>query len=166
MTLMLASTLALTCLFGCGDRAVERAGRQIDEAAGKAAEKVDRAAGKAAQTLDTAVSVVIAEAEKAGRSMDKAGLRASEAISDAGITTQVKAAIIAYPALKSLEVNVTTTSGVVTLTGFVDSAADRERSGAIAAAVAGVRSVENHLIVKSADSQSAGAARAMDAGAG
>lgn len=141
-TRRLLVALSLTLAFaGCGERAAENAGKQIDQATGKVSEKIDEAAGKAAQKVDQVVSTVKQEATVAGREVGKVG----EAITDTGITAQVKAAIIAYPGLKSLSINVDTINGVVFLSGFVDSPADRQRSGEIAAAVSGVRSVDNNL---------------------
>lgn len=169
--LVAATLLVVAALSGCGDRPAEKAGRQIDQATSKAAEKIDEAAGKAAvkidqvadkasatidrtagevaQKVEEATSTVRQEAEIAGRKLDKAG----DVITDAGITAQVKAAILAYPGLKSLEINVDTTNGVVKLTGTVDSPIDRQRSAEIAAAVAGVKSVSNQLTVTVIDSR-------------
>lgn len=157
-------SLMLAFLSGCGDRPAERVGRQIDQATGEVAqkieqatngvsEKIDRAAGKVTQKVDQVVSTVEQEVATAGRKVAQAG----DAITDTGITAQVKAAILAYPRLKSVNINVDTNGGVVFLTGFVDSPADRQRSGEIAAAVAGVKSVHNHLIVNPHDSLRLGA---------
>jgi osmotically-inducible protein OsmY len=74
---------------------------------------------------------------------------AGEFIDDSVITTRVKAAILEEATLKSLEITVKTYKDVVQLSGFVDSADSRQRAGKIAAAVNGVTSVKNDLIVKS-----------------
>lgn len=42
-------------------------------------------------------------------------------INDAVITTQIKAGLLADPTLESLEIHVTTTKGVVALSGVVES---------------------------------------------
>jgi osmotically-inducible protein OsmY len=71
-----------------------------------------------------------------------------EIIDDSVITTQVKTALLQEPALKSLQIGVKTFKDVVQLSGFVDSTASRQLAGSVAAAVKGVASVRNDLIVK------------------
>jgi len=58
-------------------------------------------------------------------------------------------AIFAEPGLKTLQISVDTVKGVVTLSGSVDSQASSNRTKELASAVAGVRDVENRLVVKS-----------------
>jgi hyperosmotically inducible protein len=118
-------------------RTAERAGQRIDRAAeqaeakvGNAAEKVGDAAGKVADKLG------------------EEGAKAGAAIDDTEVTTKVKGAIFAEPGLRTLQISVDTLGGVVTLTGSVDSRASRDRAGALAAAIAGVKRVENRLAVK------------------
>lgn len=71
-----------------------------------------------------------------------------EYIDDSAITTKVKAAILAEPSLKVLQINVETFKGVVQLSGFVDSPQSASKAGEVAAGVKGVKSVKNNLIVK------------------
>ena len=63
---------------------------------------------------------------------------------DATITTRVKAAILD---VKTLRVHVTTTRGVVLLSGFVDSSQRVTSLGTIARSIENVVSVENDLVV-------------------
>jgi osmotically-inducible protein OsmY len=69
-------------------------------------------------------------------------------VDDASITTKVKAAILDDASLKVLEIHVVTYKSVVQLSGFVDSPAMVRRAGDVAGRVAGVRSVQNDLIVR------------------
>jgi hyperosmotically inducible periplasmic protein len=69
-------------------------------------------------------------------------------IDDATITAKVKAAIVAAPGLSSLETKVETYKGVVQLSGFVNSQQDATQAAEVARAVAGVKSVQNNLIVR------------------
>ena len=69
-------------------------------------------------------------------------------VDDATITTKVKAAIVAEPGLKSMQIGVETYKDVVQLSGFVDTPQAKTRAGEVAAGVSGVRSVNNNLIVK------------------
>jgi len=82
---------------------------------------------------------------KLDRTMDQAGL----AVDDAAITAKVKAAIIAEPGLKAMQINVDTDKGVVTLSGSVDSVSKSEKAKTLADAVSGVKAVENRLELKS-----------------
>ena len=96
-------------------------------------------------------------AEKAGRKMDEAGKavgekveKAGEYLDDAAITAKIKGDILNDPLLKVLQINVTTTNGIVTLSGVVDSKQSIDRAVEIARRVKEVKSVENSLVVKGA----------------
>jgi osmotically-inducible protein OsmY len=69
-------------------------------------------------------------------------------LDDSVVTAKVKAAIIAEPSLKLLEINIATYKGLVQLSGFVDTAAASRKAGEIAGTIEGVRGVRNDLIVK------------------
>jgi hyperosmotically inducible periplasmic protein len=71
-----------------------------------------------------------------------------EYIDDATITSRVKAAVLGEPSLRTLQIGVETYKDVVQLSGFVDSAQAKNRAGALALAVPGVKSVRNNLLVK------------------
>lgn len=64
------------------------------------------------------------------------------------ITTRVKTALLAEPALKSYQIGVKSFKDTVQLSGFVDSRASAELAGRVTAAVPGVAGVKNDLIVK------------------
>lgn len=82
--------------------------------------------------------------EKIENKLDKA----EENLDDAAITAKVKTAILAEPGLKSLEISVDTVQNVTTLTGTVDSQQSSDKAQQVAAAVSGVKSVENKLVVQ------------------
>ena len=69
-------------------------------------------------------------------------------IDSAAITTKVKADLLGDEGLKSFDVSVETVKDVVHLSGAVGSDRLRARAGAVASAVAGVRYVENNLVVR------------------
>jgi osmotically-inducible protein OsmY len=69
-------------------------------------------------------------------------------VDDSVITTKVKAAIFDEATLKTFQISVKTYKGIVQLSGFVDGARSVNRAGEVAAAVDGVKSVQNDLIVK------------------
>ncbi len=70
---------------------------------------------------------------------------AKEAMSDAAITGKVKAAVMAEPGIRSLNINVDTKDGVVTLNGKIDSKEHKDRAMQIAQGVDGVKSVVDNL---------------------
>lgn len=69
-------------------------------------------------------------------------------IDDSAITTKVKAAIFADPALKVAEIKVETFKGIVQLSGFVRSHADELKAVEVAQRVGGVKSVKDNMSVK------------------
>ena len=69
-------------------------------------------------------------------------------MTDITITDKVEDELIFDSAITSANVDVQTTSGVVTLAGIVDSLMAKERAARIASTVRGVRSVVNRLTVK------------------
>jgi len=70
-------------------------------------------------------------------------------VDDAAITTKVKAAVLAEPGLKSMDINVDTKDGVVTLAGTVGSQDLKQRATQVAQQVQGVKQVSDQLVVKS-----------------
>ncbi len=75
--------------------------------------------------------------------------KTGEVLGDTSITAKVKAAILAEPNLKSLQINVETNQGIVSLSGSVDSKEQLNRVKEITSAIAGVKQVKDQLIVKS-----------------
>jgi osmotically-inducible protein OsmY len=69
-------------------------------------------------------------------------------IDDATITAKVKAAILAKSGLKTLQIDVDTVKGVVTLNGSVDSLLSSDKAKALASGMTGVKVVENRLAIK------------------
>ncbi len=84
-----------------------------------------------------------------GQKMAAATDKVAIAVDDSAVTAKVKAALLAEPGLKSLQIGVDTKNGAVTLTGAVDSAASRDRAKEVASSVAGVSTVVDQLTVKS-----------------
>ena len=68
-----------------------------------------------------------------------------EYIDDTVITTKVKAALLADPETKVLQVNVETFKGVVQLSGFVASQAIASRAVELSRTVKGVNEVKNDM---------------------
>jgi hyperosmotically inducible periplasmic protein len=69
-------------------------------------------------------------------------------VADTVITTKVKAELARDDATKARDINVTTVDGVVTLSGAVDSSAEKKKAEKDARNIKGVMSVDNQLTVK------------------
>lgn len=67
---------------------------------------------------------------------------AGEAVSDAWITTKVKSELATTKGVKSMDVTVRTTNGVVTLTGVLATKTDVRKAVAAARSVKGVKDVD------------------------
>jgi hyperosmotically inducible protein len=72
-----------------------------------------------------------------------------EYIDDTAITAKVKSAFVSDDSVKALDVQVETFRGVVQLSGFVDSAAQKSRAEQLARNTNGVRDVTNNIQLKS-----------------
>ena len=128
--LMGMTTLVLVGLSACDKPGpAESAGRKIDQTTDEARKKIG----------ETANSI--------GEKMDEQTAKTGMALDDTAITTKVKAAIFAEPELKTLRISVETMKGVVTLSGSVDSMSYSNRAKNLAGAVAGVKEVNNQLVV-------------------
>ena len=118
--LLVALAAGTLLMVGCDQRApAGSTTAKMDRAADKIENKVSNAADKTATVAD-----------------------------DAAITAKVKAAILAEPGLKTLQINVDTNGATVTLSGSVDNADLRERAKQIASSTSGVKGVVDQLTVK------------------
>lgn len=80
-------------------------------------------------------------------SQSSASRSTGQVIDDASITAKVKAALVKDPDVSALKINVDTTQGVVKLKGEVKTLALRKKVEQLARDVAGVRSVDNQLVI-------------------
>jgi hyperosmotically inducible protein len=119
MSLVTALVASTAILAACGDSNNNSTASRADRAADNVASATDRATTKAAVAVD-----------------------------DTAITTKVKAAVMAEPGLKTLDINVDTKNGVVTLVGTVQSPELKDRAVTLAQQVEGVRSVSDQLVIK------------------
>ncbi len=160
--LMAIATLAVVGLTACDkpgpaetagkkiDQTAENAGRSIGETVDKLGDKLNAQGAKTGVAIDDAGKSIGATAGRVGDKIVEQSDKTGVAIDDTEITTKVKAAIFAEPGLRTLQISVDTVKGVVTLTGSVDSPANKDRSKALAGAVAGVKEVRNLLVSKAA----------------
>jgi hyperosmotically inducible protein len=112
---------------------------QLSGFVGSEAEKAT--AGKVAQGVKGVTrvinSVAVTPSTSVGTKLD-----------DTMTTGKVKAALMDSAEVKSMSINVETKNGVTQLAGFVNNAAMKDKAGKVAAAVSGVKRVDNQLQVK------------------
>lgn len=135
--ILLASALGLTACNQEGS--AEKAGQKVDQAIEHTGKKIDQAVEQTGKKM-----------EQTKESINDKGKKVGEYIDDTAITTKVKAGIVSEPSLRMLDITVTTTNGVVRLSGTVDSQRSLDKSIEIVRKISGVASVENDLVVKSA----------------
>ena len=70
-----------------------------------------------------------------------------EYLDDTAITTKVKAALLNDKDISGWRINVETFKGVVQLSGFANSLAERRRAVTVTRGVSGVKSVKDDIIV-------------------
>lgn len=117
--------------------AAREAGRQLQEGARKVGAELGPAAKQAGDALAR-------EARQVG---EKVGPAVRRAAADAAVTAAVKAKLVADPEVKASRIDVDTVDGVVTLSGRVDTAAERAAAVRVAKGTDGVRRVVDALQV-------------------
>lgn len=155
------------------DRAAEKAEQKIEQATEKADQKIEAAkeslgekADKAGEYIDKSTDASKEALEKAGDKFDEATEKteeklegakesviqksetAGEYIDDSVITTKVKTAILGSSWLSASTIDVTTTKGIVVLSGTVDTEQNIARAIELARSQENVKAVETNLIVK------------------
>lgn len=79
---------------------------------------------------------------------DRYNRSTGEVIDDTAISSKIKTELLADPDVKGLAVKVNVNKGNVQLSGFVDTAAQKNKAEEIAKNVKGVQYVRNDLVVK------------------
>jgi hyperosmotically inducible periplasmic protein len=89
-------------------------------------------------------------AQEAKDKTKAAAQKTAEVVTDAEITSAVKAKLLADKTVGGLKIDVDTTDGVVTLTGPVHSGVERSQALKLARNTKGVKSVKNKLVLEKA----------------
>lgn len=97
-----------------------------------------------------AVMVAIAAIYTAGCSVASGQRSVGDVVDDSTITTRVKTRFVEDKIVAATRISVETLKGVVQLSGFAISEEERQRAAQIAAAVPGVKQVQNAIAVKPA----------------
>lgn len=114
----------------------------------KLATSAERAGDKTRMAAADAGDRTAAAAATAAAKTERAGERGASNVSDAMITTKVKAGLVKAPNTSALAIKVETEKGVVMLSGFAESKAEAERAEQVAKGVEGVTRVQNTIKVK------------------
>lgn len=93
------------------------------------------------------------DADKDGRLSVNEFIKANQdndgrVLADSAITTKIKALLLAEKGVPSTSISVETYEGRVLLSGFVDTNDIKAKAAKVAAAVSGVKQVQNNLVVK------------------
>jgi len=127
-------------------KAVGTAAKKTADAVGVGADKTKEATAKAAdKTKDSAQTAGEKTKDKVAGADDKAGA----AVSDAAVTSAVKAKLLGDGKTPGLRIDVDTQDGVVTLSGNVATAAEHTNALRLARNTRGVRRVVDKLTVAS-----------------
>ena len=98
--------------------------------------------------LVAAMIAVTAAAFGAGCAVSSGQSSTGEYVDDATITTRVKSRFAEDQAVAATRISVETLKGVVQLSGFAVSEAEKQRAAQIAASVPGVKQVQNAVVVR------------------
>lgn len=128
-------------------KGVTRVDNKLEVETAATSGKMDKAADKSSKAMEKAGDKTKETSKKAGDKTKEVASDTGEAITDAWITTKVKAQFVGEDALEGSDINVDTNDHVVTLKGTVASAAGRSRAVAIAKATKGVTRVVDDLTI-------------------
>ena len=97
------------------------------------------------KTYSYATAVLLVLTLAAPFALSACGKTVGETIDDATITTRVKTSLLNDPDVGGLRIDVDTFKGVVTLSGAVKSAAERDKAIGLARKIGGVKDVKSTL---------------------
>ncbi|MEQ1686318.1 MAG: BON domain-containing protein [Burkholderiaceae bacterium] len=141
MTMTAAAVLAAFTLAGCNKTDTSTSANDMVNQTEKKAKEIGAEASKG-----------MAEVKEAGRDLaqdaKQAGSEVADKVSDAVITSSVKAELVKDPNLSALKINVDTDGGRVLLQGTAPSSTAKDQAMKLAQAVKGVVSVDNQLKVE------------------
>ena len=98
--------------------------------------------------VDVVDRLTVSPSARLDNDVEEAISDAADATSDAAVTAAVKSKMLVDTTVGGLQVDVDTRDGVVTLTGTVASAAERDRAIALARDTDGVLKVQDQLVVR------------------
>ena len=149
LKLMPTAVLAVAmAVVGCSKQDQANVKTATDDAVSQVKKGAKEVGAEASKGMTQAKQAVTATAQEAKESAKVAGDKISDKVSDAVITTSVKAELAKDKDLSALKINVETDSGRVALRGMAPSQSARDHASALASGVKGVVNVDNQLIVE------------------
>ena len=124
--------------------------RDVDRPRIAGPDGTDRAvdASRARERGERAGEAIGTAAERAGQRASQAASEAGEVLSDAALTAKIKSKMALDDHVKARAINVDTSGSVVTMTGVVASAEERERAVRLARDTEGVTQVVDRLHIR------------------
>ena len=126
----------------------DKAKAEIKDEAKDAKDATKGTTGKAVDATKKAADKTEDAVQKAGEKTKDAAVKTKDVTADASITAAVKTKLLGDTKVGGLKIDVDTKDNVVTLTGTVKSAAERDEAIRLAKNTTGVKSVVNKLIVQ------------------
>ena len=139
-TLLAAAVAAALALTACGEARNDSTPRTS---------RNDTPTTTAPTATDRMTADASAAANRAATRVENAGEKVAGAAGDAATTAKVKARLMAEPGIDSLQIDVDTSNGRVTLTGQVDTPQNKARAKELAGSIEGVTGVVDRLSMKS-----------------
>jgi hyperosmotically inducible protein len=126
------------------DKAKAEAKEEAKEAKGTAGRAVDKTKETSKDAADKTKEV----SKDAAQKTKDAAVKTKDVVADASVTSAVKTKLLADPKVGGLKIDVDTKDNVVTLTGVVNSVAEKNEALRLARTTTGVKSVVDKLTVK------------------
>ena len=146
----IGAVTASLALAGCSPR--DQTANRGDQTVSQSEQKARDMGQNARQGMDRAKEEAKEAAQSAKGATADTGAKISDKVSDAVITTTVKAELAKDSTLSAMKINVDTDRGRVILRGTAPSSQAREHATALATGVKGVVSVDNQLTVEAGKS--------------
>ncbi|MEO8058196.1 MAG: BON domain-containing protein [Burkholderiales bacterium] len=145
LTMTAAAVLAAFTLAGCSKTDTSASAKDM---ANQTEQKAKEIGAEASQQASKGMAEVKEATRDLAQDAKQAGNEVADKVSDAVITTSVKAELVKDPDLSALKINVDTAGGRVVLQGSAPSPAARDQAVRLAQGVKGVVSVDNQLKVE------------------
>ena len=114
----------------------------------EAGERTAAAASKAGQAVETAADKTAQVVDRAGEKAAQAANQTRKALAEGSLTAKIKAKMALDDHVKAFDLNVDTTGTVVTVSGVVNTQAEKDRALHLARDTAGVTQVVDKIQIR------------------
>lgn len=144
----MAALVAAMAVVGCTKQDQANVKTTSDDAVAKVKQDAKEVGAEASKGITQAKEALTTTAQEAKQAAKVSGDKIGDKLSDAVITTTVKAELAKDKDLSALKINVDTDNGRVALHGTAPNQAARDHASALASGVKGVVNVDNQLTVE------------------